>query len=335
MQTVRLGRDGPEMPAAGLGCMGMAGGYGPADDGESIATIRAALDAGVSFLDAGDFYGHGHTEMLLRDALKGGRRERAFIAIKFGAQRAPDGRFMGDDGRPNSVKNFLAYSLKRLGTDHVDLYQPARLDPQVPIEDTVGAIADMVKAGYVRYIGLSEVGAATIRRACAVHPIAALQIEYSLLSRGIEREILPAARECGLALVAYGVLGRGLLSDTARVSQGVGEIRSRQPRFSGDNFARNIALVDALAALAGEKGCTTAQLAIAWVRAQGPDVMPLIGARRRDQLAEGLKGLDVSLTPDELKKIEAAVPSQAVAGERYMPAVLSHMDSEHSDSEHA
>src|SRR5439155_8799692 len=225
MRMTRFGRNGAEVSELGLGCMGMAGGYGPADDGESIATIHAALDAGVTFLDAGDFYGHGHTEMLLKDALKGGRRARAFIAIKFGAQRSPDGKFMGDDGRPHSVKNFLAYSLKRLGTDHVDLYQPPRLDPDTPIEDTIGAIAEMVKAGFVRHIGLSEVGAKTIRRAHAVHPIAALQIEYSLMSRGIEQEILPTIRELGIAVVPYGVLSRGLVDDSARASRAAGEIR--------------------------------------------------------------------------------------------------------------
>ena len=287
MRKIRLGRNGPEVSAVGLGLMGMAGGYGPAHDAESIATIQAALDAGVTLLDAGDFYGHGHTELLLRDALKGGRRERAFIAIKFGAQRSADGKFLGDDGHPNSVKNFLAYSLKRLGTDYVDLYQPARLDPAVPIEDTVGAIADMVKAGFVRHIGLSEVGVKTIRRAHAVHPIAELQIEYSLMSRSVEKEILPTLRELGIALTAYGVLARGLISDTARASQTVGEIRSRQPRFAKDNFEKNLALVSALQAIAKEKGCSTAQLAIAWVASRGTDIVPLIGARRRDQLKEG------------------------------------------------
>jgi len=314
----------------GLGCMGMAGGYGPADDAESIATVHAALDVGVTFLDAGDFYGHGHTEMLLRDALKGGRRERAFIAIKFGATRSADGQFMGDDCRPTSVKNFLAYSLKRLGTDYVDLYQPARLDPKVPIEDTIGAIAEMVKAGFVRHIGLSEVGARTVRRAHAVHPIAELQIEYSLMSRSVEKEILPTLRELGIALTAYGVLARGLISDTARASQSVGEIRSRQPRFAKDNFEKNLALVSALQALAKEKGCTTAQLAIAWVLSRGMDIMPLIGARRRDQLKEGLGALDVSLSQRDLARIEQAVPADAVAGTRYVPAAMAHMDSEHA-----
>ena len=329
MRQIRLGRDGPEVSAVGLGLMGMAGGYGPADDAESIGTVHAALEAGVTFLDAGDFYGHGHTELLLRDALKDGKRERAFIAIKFGAQRSADGKFLGDDGRPSSVKNFLGYSLRRLGTDYVDLYQPARLDPDVPIEDTVGAIADMVKAGFVRHIGLSEVGAKTIRRAQAVHPIAALQIEYSLMSRGVEQEILPTLRELGIALTAYGVLARGLISDTARASQTVGEIRSRQPRFAKENFEKNLALVGALQAIAKAKRCTTAQLAIAWALSRGPDVVPLIGARRRDQLKEGLGALDVALSPDDIARIERAIPAQATAGERYMPGVLSHMDSEH------
>ena len=329
MRSVRLGRGGPEVSELGLGCMGMAGGYGPADDGESVATVHAALDAGVTFFDAGDFYGSGHVELVLRDALKGGRRDKAFIAIKFGAQRSPDGRFMGDDGHPHSVKNFLSYTLKRLGTDYVDLYQPARLDPDTPIEDTVGAIADMVKAGYVRHIGLSEVGAKTIRRAAKVHPIAALQIEYSLLSRSIEAEILPTIRELGIALVPYGVLSRGLLSDTAGASQSVGEIRSRQPRFQPGNFEKNIALVNALKAIAKEKGCTTAQLAFAWVRSRGDDIVTLIGARRRDQLKEGLGSLGVTLSTADLARIEQAVPKGAAAGERYMPAVMAHMDSEH------
>lgn len=330
MRNIHLGRNGPEVSVVGLGCMGMAGGYGPADDAESIATVHAALEAGVTFLDAGDFYGHGHTEMLLRDALKGGKRARAFIAIKFGAQRSADGKFLGDDGRPSSVKNFLAYSLKRLGTDYVDLYQPARLDPDVPIEDTVGAIAEMVKAGFVRHIGLSEVGAKTIRRAQAVHPIAALQIEYSLMSRGVETEILPTLRELGIALTAYGVLARGLISDSARASQTVGEIRSRQPRFAKENFEKNLALVSALQSIAKAKGCTTAQLAIAWALSRGPDIVPLIGARRRDQLKEGLGAIEVSLSADDIARIEQAMPPGATAGTRYLPAAMAHMDSENA-----
>jgi aryl-alcohol dehydrogenase-like predicted oxidoreductase len=328
MRLVRLGRNGPEVSEMGLGCMGMSGGYGRADDSESIATIHAALEAGVTMLDTGDFYGMGHNEMLIRKALEGGRRERAFIAVKFGAMRGPDLKFLGDDGRPSSVKNFLAYTLRRLGTDWVDLYQPARLDPTVSIEETVGAIADMVKAGYVRHIGLSEVSARSIRRAHAVHPIAALQIEYSLVSRNIEREILPTIRELGIALVAYGVLSRGLLSDSAEASKDAGEIRTRMPRFSAESFPRNLALVQALAAIAREKNASTAQLAFAWVRSRGEDVVPLVGARRRDQLREALGALDVTLTKVDLARIAQAVPPEAVAGTRYLPAVLAHIDSE-------
>ena len=328
MRQVRLGRGGPQVSEMALGCMGMSGGYGPADDAESIATIHAALEAGVTMLDTGDFYGAGHNEMLIKQALAGGKRDRVFIAVKFGAMRGPDLKFLGDDGRPNSVKNFLAYSLRRLGTDHVDLYQPARLDPTVPIEDTVGAIADMVKAGYVRYVGLSEVSAKSIRRAHAVHPIAALQIEYSLLSRDVEKEILATIRELGIALVAYGVLSRGLISDSAQASREAGEIRTRMPRFSTENFPRNMALVRALAAIAREKNASTAQLAFAWMRTRGDDIVPLVGARRRDQLREALGALDVSLTSADLARIAQAVPAEAVAGTRYLPAVLAHMDSE-------
>jgi aryl-alcohol dehydrogenase-like predicted oxidoreductase len=329
MQLRRLGQNGPLVSAMSLGCMGMSGGYGPADDAESIATVHAALDAGITLIDTGDFYGSGHNEMLLRDALKGGRRERAFVCVKFGAQRGPDGKFLGDNGRPNSVKNFLAYTLRRLGTDHVDLYQPARVDPVVPIEDTIGAIADMVTAGYVRHIGISETSAATLRRAHAVHPIAALQIEYSLFSRGIEKDILPTARALGVALVAYGVLARGLISDGAEASRGVGEIRSRQPRFTPENFPKNLALVKALASIAREKGCSTAQLAFAWMRSRGNDVFPLVGARRRSQLTEAIRALDMTLSAEDLARIERAVPADTVAGARYLPGVMAHLDSEH------
>jgi aryl-alcohol dehydrogenase-like predicted oxidoreductase len=328
MRTRRLGRNGPLVSEVGLGCMGMSGGYGPAEDADSIATIQAAFDAGITLLDTGDFYGAGHNEMLLKDALKGGRRERAFLSVKFGALRGPDLRFLGDDVRPVAVKNFLGYSLRRLGTDYVDLYQPARVVPEVPIEDTIGAIAEMVQAGYVRHIGLSEASATTIRRAHATHPIAALQIEYSLMSRDIEAEILPTVRELGIALVAYGVLSRGLISDGAQRSRSAGEIRTRMPRFAAENFARNLALVDALRAIANEKGVSTAQLAFAWVRARGDEVIPLIGARRRDQLAEALGALALTLAADDMARIDEAVPPDAVAGGRYLPAVLAHLDSE-------
>ncbi|MFZ0424812.1 MAG: aldo/keto reductase [Xanthobacteraceae bacterium] len=330
MQKISLGRNGPLVSAFGLGCMGMSGGYGPADDRESIATIHAALEAGITMIDTGDFYGMGHNEMLIRDALAGGKRERAFIAVKCGAMRGPDQKFLGDDARPQAIKNFLAYSLKRLGTDYIDLYQPSRVDPAVPIEDTIGAIAEMVQSGYVRHIGVSEASAATVRRAHAVHPIAALQIEYSLFSRAIERDTLPVLRELGIALVAYGVLAGGLISDRAEASRtAASEIRSRKPRFFAENFAKNIALVEALKTIARDKDVTTQQLAFAWVKSRGDDIVPLIGARRRDQLSEALGALDVKLSAADLARIEAAVPTTAVAGTRYLPAVLAHMDSEH------
>jgi len=329
MQQTRLGRNGPAVSAFGLGCMGMSGGYGPADDKESIATIHAALEAGITMIDTADFYGMGQNEMVVREALKGGKRQRAFIAVKFGSMRGPDLKILGDDGRPQAAKNFLAYSLRRLGTDYVDLYQPSRVDPDVPIEDTIGAIADMVKAGYVRHIGVSETSGKTVRRAHAVHPIAALQTEYSLFTRGVERDILPTLRELGIALVAYGVLSGGLISDRAAAAKNAAsEIRTRKPRFSSENFSKNIALVEALGKIAKEKGATTAQLAFAWVKSRGDDVVPLIGARRRDQLKEALGTLDLKLTPGDLARIEQAAPHAAVAGTRYLPAVLAHMDSE-------
>jgi aryl-alcohol dehydrogenase-like predicted oxidoreductase len=329
MHTRTLGRNGPTISALGLGCMGFSGGYGAVDDADSIETIHAALDAGITCFDTGDFYGAGQNEMLLGNALKG-KREKAFIAVKFGALRGPDGAWHGSDNRPAAVKNFLAYTLKRLGTDHVDLYQPARVDPAVPIEDTVGAIADMVRAGYVRHVGLSEAGAATIRRAHSVHPIAALQIEYSLMSRGVEKEILPALRELGISLVAYGVLSRGLISDHALTGAPAGEIRSRMPRFQGENLARNRTLVEALRQIASQKGCTAAQLAMAWVASRGDDVIPLIGAKRPDQVSSAIGALDVRLSPADLAQIEAAVPAAAVAGERYGAALMTHLDSEHA-----
>jgi aryl-alcohol dehydrogenase-like predicted oxidoreductase len=328
MNTRTLGTTGPAVSAIGLGCMGMSDLYGPADRDEGIATIRAALDAGITLLDTGDFYGMGHNELLLRDALRRGvRRESVFIQVKFGGQRDPSGAFVGHDASPAMAKSSLAYTLTRLGTDYVDLYQPARLDPQVPIEDTVGAIAEMVQAGYVRHIGLSEVGADTIRRAQAVHPIAALQIEYSLMSRGIEAEILPAVRELGISVTAYGILSRGLLSSgTARLTPG--DPRARFPRFSGDNHARNLELLGALEAIAEAHEATAAQLAIAWVASRGDDIIPLIGTKRRDRLAEALSALDLTLSADDLAAIEAAVPAAAVAGTRYDSAQMANLDAE-------
>jgi aryl-alcohol dehydrogenase-like predicted oxidoreductase len=327
METTTLGRGGPVVSRAGLGLMGMSGTYGQADDHESIATIHAALDAGITLLDTGDFYGMGHNELLLRHALRGIPRDGVFIQVKFGGQRDPSGAFIGHDARPAAVKNSLAYTLTRLGTDYVDLYQPARLDPRVPIEDTVGAIAEMIQAGYVRHIGLSEMGPQTIRRAHAVHPIAALQIEYSLMSRGIEAEILPTVRELGISVTAYGILSRGLLSSgTARLAPD--DPRTRFPRFTDENHARNLELLAALEAIAADLGVTAAQLAIAWVASRGEDVIPLIGTKRRERLAEALKALDLTLSADELAAIEAAVPAEAVAGGRYETAQVAMLDSE-------
>ena len=329
MQQRQLGRNGPAVSALGLGCMAMSGTYGPSHDPESVATIEAALDAGITMLDTGDFYGMGHNEQLLREALWGRRREQAFIAVKFGARRAPDGTFLAIDGRPDSVKSYLAYTLQRLGTDYVDLYQPARVDPDVPIEDTVGAIADLVRAGYVRHIGLSESSAETVRRAHAVHPIAALQIEYSLLSRAVETTILPTLRELGIALVAYGVLSRGLLGGrVADTRRSPADGRRHYPRFQGRNLERNLALVEALRCVAGEKGTSVAQLAIAWVLAQGDDIIPLVGARTRAQLADALGAASVELTAEDLDRIERAVPAGAAMGERYAAAQMAMLDSE-------
>jgi aryl-alcohol dehydrogenase-like predicted oxidoreductase len=328
MDAVKLGQAGPEVSRVGLGLMGMSGTYGPADRTESIATIRAALDAGITLLDTGDFYGMGHSELLLAEALRGVRRDSVFIEVKFGAQRDPAGAFMGYDASPGAVKTALAYSLQRLGTDYVDLYQPARLDPDVPIEDTVGAIAEMVRAGYVRYIGLSEMGAATIGRARAVHPIAALQIEYSLMSRGIEAEILPAVRDLGMSVTAYGVLSRGLLSGSTARDIGTADPRTRFPRFRDENLRRNLALLSALEVIGADRGVTAAQLAIAWVLSRGDDIIPLIGTKRRDRLAEALGALDLTLSADEIAAIEAAVPAGQVAGSRYDPAAMASLDSE-------
>jgi aryl-alcohol dehydrogenase-like predicted oxidoreductase len=328
MEKVTLGTGGPEVSRVGLGLMGMSGIYGPADENESVATIRAALDAGISLLDTGDFYGMGHSEMLLRDALRGVPRDSVFIQVKFGGLRDPRGAFIGHDGSPNMVKNSLAYSLQRLGTDYIDLYQPARLDPRVPIEDTVGAIVEMIEAGFVRYLGLSEMGPATIRRAHAVHPVTALQIEYSLMSRRIEEQILPTVRELGIGVTAYGVLSRGLLSTASVREMGPDDPRSRFPRFRAENLERNMDLLAALEKIAQSHGVTTAQLAIAWILSRGTDIVPLIGTKRRDRLAEALGALDLRLDPAELAALEAAVPPGEVAGDRYDPGQMAALDSE-------
>jgi aryl-alcohol dehydrogenase-like predicted oxidoreductase len=326
MRTRNLGSTGPAVSALGLGAMGMSGVYGPADRAESIATVHAALDAGVTLIDTGDFYAMGHNELLLAEALRGRDRDRYLLSVKFGQLRGPGPRPApgGQDSRPAAVRNFLAYSLERLGVDHIDIYRPARLDPAVPIEDTVGAIKEMIDAGYVRYVGLSEVDAATIRRAHSVHPVADLQIEYSLLSRGPEADILPTLRELGIGLTAYGVLGRRLISGhwTAGRAVGPGDSRGASPRFAAENVTHNLALVDALRRIAAAKGCTVAQLAIAWVAAQGQNIVPLVGARTRERLAEALPSLAVDLTADDLTEIDKAVPAGAARGDRYPAAFM-------------
>ena len=334
MITRALGATGPQVSALGLGCMGMSAFYGRSDQAQGIATIHAALDAGVNLLDTGDFYGMGDNELLIRDALKGRDRAAAVISVKFGAMRDPSGAWLGYDGRPAAVKTSLAYSLRRLGTDHVDVYRIARVDPAVPIEDTVGAIGEMITAGYVRYVGLSEAGADTIRRAHATHPIVDLQIEYSLISRGIEADILPTCRRLGVAITAYGVLSRGLLSghwSKERTFQ-PGDFRAMSPRFQGENRDHNLALVDALARIAAAKGVTVAQLATAWVLSRGPDIIPLIGARRRDQLTEALGALPVTLSDADLADIERAIPPGSAKGDRYAAAQMQHLDSERTSS---
>jgi aryl-alcohol dehydrogenase-like predicted oxidoreductase len=310
--------------------MGMSDLYGPADEGESAATLRTALEAGITLLDTGDYYGAGHNELLLRDALRGRTRQEVVLSVKFGALRDPAGNWIGVDGRPTAVKNFLAYSLRRLGTDYIDVYRPGRVDPAVPIEDTVGAIAEMVKAGHVLHVGLSEAGPETLRRAHGVHPIADLQIEYSLLSRGIEAEILPTCRELGIGVTAYGVLSRGLLSGHWSKERTLtpGDFRSFGPRFGGANLEHNLRLVEALRVVAAAKGATVAQVAIGWVLSRGSDIVPLVGARRRDRLSEALAALDLDLSPEDLARIERAVPAGAAAGERYPTPQMTHLDSE-------
>ncbi|MFF9766119.1 aldo/keto reductase [Streptomyces sp. NPDC053086] len=333
MRTRTLGTTGPQVSALGLGCMGMSGMYGETDRAESVATVHAALEAGVTLLDTGDFYGMGHNELLIGEALRtapAARRENAVISVKFGALRDPAGDWSGFDGRPAAVKNFAAYSLQRLGVDHIDIYRPARLDPDVPIEETVGAIAELVEKGYVRHIGLSEVGADTIRRAAATAPIADLQIEYALISRSPEREILPTLRELGIAVTAYGVLSRGLISGhlTAGRQFAAHDFRAHSPRFQGDNLQHNLTLVESLRKVAEQKGATVAQIAIAWVLSRGEDIVPLVGARTRERLHEALGAVDVTLDAADLAAVEAAVPADAAAGERYAPAQMAMLDSE-------
>jgi aryl-alcohol dehydrogenase-like predicted oxidoreductase len=322
----------PTTSRIGLGTMGMSDLYGPADRGESIKTIRAALDSGISLIDTGDFYGQGHNELLIADAMAGYKREDIQLSVKFGALRDPTGGWGGTDNRKAHVKNYLAQSLVRLNTDYIDIYRPARLDPHVPIEETVGVMAEMVGAGYIRHIGLSEVSAETLRRAHAVHPIADLQIEYSMFSRGIEKNILATARELGIGITAYGVLSRGLISGHWTKSRARDhDFRNINPRFQGENLERNLELVERLRELASSKGVTMAQFAIAWVLAQGDkhnDIVALVGARRRDRLAEALGALPVSLSLKELAAIDNIVPLNAAAGARYNDYLMDGLDSE-------
>jgi len=323
--TRKLGATGPQIFPMALGCMGMSGMYGPSDEAESTATIHAAIDAGINLIDTGDFYGMGHNEMLIGRALRL-RRDQVLLSVKFGAQRGPDNSWLGYDARPSAVKTALAYSLKRLGVDYIDIYRPARLDPNVPIEETIGAIAEMIQAGYVRHIGLSEVGPETIRRAASVHPIVDLQIEYSILTRGPEEKIFPVLDSLGIATTAYGLLGRGLLSGSKPAAQG--DFRAWLPRFTGPNREQNEKLVVELGRIAAAKNATSSQLAIAWAMARRGSLIPVVGARTRAQLTESLGALTLQLSAEELAAIEAAVPAAAVAGTRYGADQMQVLDSE-------
>ncbi len=328
--TRPLGTTGPRVSALGLGCMGMSALYGEADRDEAIATLHAALDAGVTLLDTGDFYGMGHNELLIGEALRtapAGLRDSALISVKFGALRDPDGNWSGYDGRPAAVKNFAAYSLQRLGVDHIDVYRIARADSDVPIEETVGAIAELVEKGHVRHIGLSEVGADTVRRAAATAPITDLQIEYSLISRAVEEQILPTTRELGISLTVYGVLSRGLISGHFTVDRELPahDFRAHSPRCQGDNLRHNLDLVEALREVAAAKGVSVAQIAIAWVLSRGEDIVALIGARTRERLMESLGALDVTLDAADLAAIERAVPEGSAAGDRYPAPQMAHL----------
>ncbi len=324
-QTIGLGATGPELFPIALGCMAMSGIYGRTSDEEGIATIQQAIDRGINLIDTGDFYGNGHNEMLVGRAIAG-RRDQVHISVKFGALRSPDGAFIGYDARPQLVKAFAGYSLTRLGIDVIDIYRPARLDPHVPIEETIGAIAELVTAGYVRHIGLSEVGVETIRRAYAVHPIVDLQIEYSLISRTPEQKIFPLLAELGISATLYGVLSRGLLSGSKPV--GAQDIRTHFPRFAHESLAQNEALVARFAALAASRGQSAAQLALAWVLAKQPCLIPLVGARTRAQLVDLLGALERPLSAAEIEEVETMIPPAAIAGSRYQPAQMAQLDSE-------
>ena len=324
-KTISLGKTGPAVFPIALGCMGMSGMYGPTSDDEGIRTIHAAIERGVNLIDTGDFYGMGHNELLVGRAIAG-RRDKVQVSVKFGALRGPDGSWLGVDCRPAAVATFAAYSLKRLGVDVIDIYRPARLDPNVPIEDTIGAIADLIKKGYVRHIGLSELGVETIRRAQAVHPIADLQIEYSLASRAPEDKIFPVLAELGIGATLYGVLSRGLLSGSKPSAPD--DFHAHLPRFSGEEGARNAAIVEKLRALAEAGDRTPSQLCVAWALAKQPAFVPLVGARTQAQLEDVLGALAKPLSAKELAEVEAVVPAGAIAGPRYQAAQMTHLDSE-------
>lgn len=319
MNTKKLGVNGPVVSGLGLGCMGMSDFYGSKasrNDAESIETIKAALDAGVNFLDTGDFYGVGHNELLIREALKG-RSEKPMVSVKFGILRTPTGGFSGIDTRPESVKNYAAYSLTRLGIDAIDIYQPARIHPGIPIEDTIGAIADLIKEGKVKYLGLSETSPELLKRAHKVHPVTAVEVEYSLASRVIEKELLKTCRELGIGVVAYGVLSRGLLSGALTGKYDVTDFRAHAPRFTGENFEANKKRVAVLEEMANEKGCTPSQLAIAWALHRGNDIMPLVGTTKRNRLYENLAAAEIKLSLEDVKRISDAFPDGSFAGQRY------------------
>jgi aryl-alcohol dehydrogenase-like predicted oxidoreductase len=323
MHTRELGKSGLTVSAVGLGCMGMSEFYGPSDEAKNVATLHRAVEIGVTLWDTSDMYGTGRNEELVGRALQG-RREQVVVATKFGVTRGADGSFTGVDGRPEYVRQACEGSLRRLGVDHIDLYYQHRVDPKVPIEETVGAMAELVREGKVRFLGLSEAAAGTVRRAVKVHPIAALQSEYSLWSRDLEDEILPACRELGVGLVAYSPLGRGFLSGTVKDLDNLAENdwRRSNPRFQGENLEKNRVLAERVRAIAEEKGCTPAQLALAWILAQGRDTVPIPGTRSQNRVQENAEATTVALSADDLAKIEAALPRDLVAGDRYASMAL-------------
>jgi aryl-alcohol dehydrogenase-like predicted oxidoreductase len=319
MKQIQLGKDGPNVSVPGLGTMGMSDMYGNREtrnDADSIKTIQAALDMGINFLDTGDYYGAGHNELLIREALKE-RKDKPVISVKFGALRSPSGDWLGFDSRPEAVKNFAAYSLTRLDVEAIDIYQPGRINPSIPIEDTVGAIADLIKLGRVKYIGLSEANPEIIRRANKVHPITAVEVEYSLATRVIEKELLHVCRELGIGIVAYGVLSRGLLSGELTGQYPITDFRAHAPRFTGENFETNKSKVALLQDLARIKGCTASQLALSWVLHQGNNILPLFGTTKKSRLKENIEAADIKLTADELNTLDKTFPEGSFAGMRY------------------